>query len=169
MENDKAKLKGIWDAEAFFRGLCERNRLAREHGFAFARVSGLDGFEEALNLMQESPALLCVSDSSDGHLALNNSPRTRRVKTVLMAMRHGVGDMEARAQCIGVMRELFRQFMSSLCRERVRLQQNMIYIDERVSFNEVDRYFFNEAACVFFQVAVDVCTDLIYNPDEWTE
>ena len=81
-------------------------------------------------------------DIADGYTELNNTPRTRRVKTVFFAMRHAIDDMEARNECVEIMRELFRQLMSVLTLERVKLEQNCIYLDPRISFNEIDRYFF---------------------------
>ena len=38
-----------WNAIAFFLDLTARNKFAREHDFVFCRVSGLEGFEEALS------------------------------------------------------------------------------------------------------------------------
>lgn len=75
--------------------------------------------------------------------------------------------LDTSAECMETMSELFRQFMSRLLPEKVRLEQNCIYLDPRISFNEIDRYFFNGAAGAYFQIAVDVFTDLRYNPDEW--
>ena len=158
-----------WNATSFFRQLTEHNRLATAQGFTFARVSGLEGFEEALQRMLSSKALVCVSDMSQGYVALVNTPRTRRVKTVFMAMRHAVGDMEARLSCMDTMRELFRQFMSFLILERTRLEQDCIYLDERISFNEMNEYFFSGCACAFFQIAVDTYTDMRYKEEEWHE
>lgn len=160
-------LNGQWNAAAFFESLTATNRLAQSEGFTFCRVSGLDGFEEAVNKAQSQTAFVCVSDIADGYTDLNNTPRTRRVKTVFFAMRHAAEDMEARAECMEIMRELFRQFMSRLLPEKVRLEQNCIYLDPRITFNEIDRYFLTGAAGAYFQIAVDVFTDLRYNPDEW--
>ncbi len=162
-------LNGCWDASAFFENLTSTNRLARTEGFTFCRVSGLDGFEEAVNDAQSQTAFVCVSDIADGYTELNNTPRTRRVKTVFLAMRHAAEDMEARTECMEIMRELFRQFMSRLILEKVRLEQNCIYIDPRITFTEIDSYFFTGAAGAYFQIAVDVFTDLRFNADEWTE
>ena len=158
---------GRWNATDFFEHLTESNKLARQEHFTFCRVSGLDGFEEALDNMQQSTAFVCVSDIANGYTELNNTPRTRRVKTIFMAMRHKIDDMDARLACMETMRELFRQFMSKLILEKTRLEQQCIYLDPRISFNEIDRYFFSGCACAFFQVAVDVFTDLRYNGDEW--
>ncbi len=162
-----ATLNGRWDAAAFFEKLTRENLLARAEGFTFCRVSGLDGFEQAVNQATTATAFVCVSDISDGYTELNNTPRTRRIKTVFMAMRHAAEDMEARAECMEIMRELFRQFMSRLLPEKTRLEQNCIYLDPRITFNEIDRYFFTGAAGAYFQIAVDVFTDLRYNADEW--
>ena len=158
-----------WNATAFFEDLLTRNRLAKSEGFVFRRVSGLDGFEEALSSAQSATAFCCVSDIADGYTELNNSPRTRRVKTIFLAMRHAAEDMEARNACMETMRELFRQMMSVLILEKTKLEQSCIYLDPRISFNEVDRYFFSGCACAYFQIAVDKYTDLRYNKDEWGE
>ncbi len=166
---ETSNLNGQWNAAAFFENLTATNRLARQEGFTFCRVSGLDGFEEAVNEAQTQTAFVCVSDIADGYTELNNTPRARRVKTVFFAMRHAAEDMEARAECMETMRELFRQFMSRLLPEKVRLEQNCIFLDPRITFNEIDRYFFSGAAGAYFQIAVDVFTDLRYNADEWTD
>ena len=84
-------------------------------------------------------------------------------------MRHAAEDMAARSECMEIMRELFRQFMSKLIMEKTRLEENCIYIDPRISFNGIDRYFFSGCACAYFQIAVDVYTDLRYNEDEWKQ
>ncbi len=98
-----AQLNGRWDASAFFENLCATNRLARHEGFTFCRVSGLDGFEEAVNTMQTASAFVCVSDIADGYTELNNTPRTRRVKTVFIFTRNARGDV---TECTRLMKEL---------------------------------------------------------------
>ena len=156
-----------WDAPSFFQSLTSTNKFAKHHAFVFARVSGLDGFEEALQQLQSATAIIAVSDISQGYIEVNNSPHTRRVKTVFLAMRHALGDMDARQECMDIMRELFRQFISKLILERTKLEQHNIYLDSRISFQEIDQYFFSGCACAFFQIAVDTYTDLRYDPTEW--
>lgn len=156
-----------WDATAFFASLTETNKFAKAHDFVFAKVSGLDGFEEALQQLQSATAIIAVSDISQGYIEMNNSPHTRRVKTVFLAMRHAIDDMAARQQCMDTMRELFRQFMSKLILEKTKQEQHNIYLDSRISFQEIDQYFFSGCACAFFQIAVDTYTDLRYDPTEW--
>ena len=161
--------QGIWDASEYFEQLTVTNRLAKREHFTFCHVSGLDGFEEALAHMQRTTAFVCVSDIANGFTELNNTPHTRRVKTVFLAKRHKIDDMAARTRCMETLRELFRQYMSLLILEKTKLEQHCIYLDPRISFNEIDRYFFSGCACAYFQIAVDVYTDLRYNEDEWTD
>lgn len=157
-----------WNATKFFENLVGRNKLAISANFTFCRVSGLEGFEEALHNLQTAPAIVAVSDTSEGYMDMNNTPRTRRIKTVFLAMRHALDDMDARQGCFDTLRELFRQFMSVLLQEKTRLEQNRIYLDPQITFTEIERYFFSGAACAYFHIAIDTFTDLRYNADEWT-
>lgn len=156
-----------WDAAAFFEKLTAQNRFARDNAYRFARVSSLEGFHGALGEMMSAAAFVAVSDTSQGAIDIENSPHTRRVKTVFLAKRHAEDSMEARECCMENMRELFRQFMSVLNLEKTKLEENNIFIDPRISFHEIDRYFFTGCACAYFQIALDTYTDLSFNPDEW--
>ena len=156
-----------WDAVAFFEHLTNTNKLAQKEGFLFCRVSGLEGFEECIHALQSTANFIAVSDIAQGYTELNTTPHTRRVKTVFLAMRHALDDMQARQQCMDIMRELFRQFMSVLIQEKTRVEEQHIYLDPRISFQEIDRYFLSGCACAYFQVATDVYTDLRYNQEEW--
>lgn len=158
-----------WDAAAFFERLTATNKFARDNGFFFERVSSLEGFLSLISRALSSKAYVAVSDTSSGGLDLNNTPHTRRVKTVFLFMRHKVDDAGARQKCLEKMEELFRQFMSVLILEKTRLEERCIYIDNRISFTEIDKYFYTGGACAFFQIAVDKFTNLVFNPDEWNE
>lgn len=156
-----------WNATAYFRRLLEENRLAQSAGYRFASVSGLAGLEEYIEQAKSAACALCVSDTSPGYTELNNTPHTRRVKTVFIMKRHRVGDMEARERCFNEMRELFRQLMSRLFKERTRIEEGLLYLDSRVQFTEIERYFAAGAACAYFQISTDTYTDLVYREEEW--
>ena len=156
-----------WDAVAFFEHLTNTNKLAQKEGFLFCRVSGLEGFEECIHALQSTANFIAVSDIAQGFTELNTTPHTRRVKTVFLAMRHALDDMHARQQCMDIMRELFRQFMSVLIQEKTRVEEEHIYLDPRISFQEIDRYFLSGCACTYFQIATDIYTDLRFNAEEW--
>lgn len=156
-----------WDARAYFAGLTESNRLARRLGMEYRDVSGLQGFEDVLATMQDTEGFVALADSSDGVARIDNSPNTRRVKTIFLGLRHAAGDMEARASALADCRELFRQFLSHLLREQTRLHQLGIYLDPEIAFHEISEYFATGAACAYFQVGYSTSFDLRYNPDQW--
>ena len=160
-------MKSNWNAYEFFSHLVETNKLAIEKEFLACKVSGLEGFEDALANMQNTTNFVCISDISQGQIQLNNTPHTRRVKTVFIAMRHAIDDMDARTLCMDTMHELFRQFMSKLIREKIKLELNHIYLDDNITFYEIDKYFFSGCACAYFQIVTDVFTDMRLNEDEW--
>ena len=103
-----------WDATSFFERLTAINILARNKKFRFCKVSGLQGFEDALAAMQTTTAFVCISDTAEGYTELNNSPRTRRVKTVFFAMRHQLGNMAARLDCFDTMPNTLRPVAPAL-------------------------------------------------------
>lgn len=78
--NAQINAKNDWSATDFFQNLVANNKLAVAEGFTFCKVSGLEGFEEALHAIQQATAFCCVSDIADGYTELNNTPRTRRIK-----------------------------------------------------------------------------------------
>lgn len=159
-----------WDSTAFFERLTSMNRLAQEHKAKFCRVSGLDGFNEYLGKLQSAKLIVAASDTSSGALITDgNTPHHDRVKLFFLAMRHKEDDMPARERALDTLRELFRQFMSKLVMEKVRLEQQCLYLDDAVSFNEIDQYFAAGMACAYFQLKVTTYSDLRFNPDEWLE
>lgn len=159
-----------WDSTAFFERLTNTNRLAQSYEADFCRVSGLDGFNECLGVLKSSKLIVAASDTSSGAFFMNdNTPHNDQVKLFFIAMRHRLDDMAAREKALDLMRELFRQFMSKLALEKVRLEEQCLYLDGAISFNEINQYFFSGMACAYFQLKVTTYSDLRYNPDEWLE
>ena len=165
MRNDPPR----WDAVRFFERLTETNKLARQHGFRFCRISGLTGMEEALATMQQTPAFVMVSDAPVGTMDTDNTPHQRRTVMVILAMRHRLDDMQARAECLLTMQELFRQFMSALIPERTRMQENALFIEPRVALQVFNKYLTPGVTCYEFEVATTAYVDLTYQEDEWYE
>ncbi len=157
----------IWQASKFFEFLTKHNKLAIEKGFKFCKVSGLTGFEEAVTSMQNTKAFVCVSDIAQGTTSIDNTPHSEKVRTVFLAMRHPVNDMTARDRCMNTMHELFRQFMTVLIKEKTKLQQSCIFVDDRIAFQEIDQYFFSGCAGAWFQIKVSNYIDLRFVQEEW--
>ena len=156
----------VWEASQFFESLTKNNKFAQQHKFRFCKVSGLTGFEEAVATMQNTTAFVCVSDIAQGTTSIDNTPHIEKVRTVFLAMRHAIDNMAARQECMRIMHELFRQFMTVLIKQKTHLQENCIYLDERISFQEIDQYFFSGCAGAWFQIKVNNYIDLRFDPSE---
>lgn len=158
-----------WNAAPYFELLTSKNKLAKSLGLVFGRVSGLQGFEDAIANLQNATGFVCLAESSDGMANLDISPNAERVKTVFLGLRHAENDMEAREECLEALRELFRQFLSHLLRQKTSLHQQGIYLDQKIPFHEIDQYFASGCACTYFQIHYSTSVDLRFNKDEWEE
>ena len=157
----------VWSASDFFEKLVAENKLAVEHEFRFRKITGLDGLEEALASMQSTKNFVFVQENAAGYTALDNSPHTRKVRTVFIAMRYKKDDMAAYRRCMDTIAELQRQFCSRLILERTRVQENMQFIDPRINLQEVSQYLIPGTAICMFEISVDSYIDLSYDPSEW--
>lgn len=166
-----ANTKNIdWDSTAFFERLTATNRLARDNHATFCCVSGLDGFNECLGSLKSAKLIVAASDTSNGAFFMgDNTPHNDEVKLFFLAMRHKLDDMPARKKALNTLKELFRQFMTKLVQEKVRLEEQNLYLDDAISFTEIDQYFFSGMACAYFQLKVTTYSDLRYDPEEWLE
>lgn len=164
MESKKAP----WSAIEFFRSLVASNKLCKEKGFKCVAVSGLQGLEEAVARMQSTPNMVAVVENAAGYTMFDNTPHTRKVRTVFICMRHVLDDMEARQRCMDTIFELHRQFCSMLIQEKVRLQENMQFLNPQINLQEVSKYLIPGTAICMFELSVDTYIDLSYNPEEWS-
>ena len=159
----------IWNAEPLIKRLTLTNKLARQNHFEFCRVSSLAGLEGMLQRMQQAVALVCLADESDGNICLNNTRHSHFAKTVFLAIRYSMSDMDARDGAFRILREVFRQFLSVISQEKVRLQQKKIYLDNQIHFHEIPEYFAAGYACAYFNLYIGKYVNTIYNPDEWLD
>lgn len=159
----------MFNAIEYFSALSARNKLCQQENFVTIEVSGLDGFLNALSHFSGQSNIIAVDETSDGYMALTPTPQRNEVKLVLMAMRHEAGNMQARKECLEIMREIFRQFASKLINDRFMFAHEGTTIDTKMNFSEIHEYFANGAACAFFEVAVSEGLDLTYKDDEWIQ
>lgn len=164
-----------FNAAEVVRRLTETNILAQENGFRFCLVSGLEGMEEAVQTMQSTRAFVCVFDNSVGYADLENLPRTNRTFTIAFAMRYpqnGTLSETAQAARLHVMRtlrELFRQFASAMMREQYRIENDMQYLNSRMTMQEASKYLIPGTAVLITELTVQHYIDMQYDPKEWND
>ena len=108
-----------WNATAFFQQLTEQNKLAKEKGFRFCRVTGLQGFEEALGSLQSAKAIVAIDDAQ----------YRDRLVSLLRAKWAVVQDREPRAAWAAMMRyAASRGFEASLASDCIK---QVTHIDDQ--------------------------------------
>lgn len=156
-----------WDAPGYFRRLTDTNLLARQKGFVYRDISGLQGLEDVIKATLEDTAFVAVANGDDSIADIENSPNTHTARTVFIAMRHTPDDPAAREQAMDTILELFRQFLTHLIRERTRLDTLGIYLKPKIDIHRIPRYFATGAACIWFQIETSTPIDLRYNVNDW--
>lgn len=157
----------VYNLTTLLQSFVNTNKLAKSKQFRFCLVSGLEGMEEALASMLNTTSFCCLFDNASGYVETDNTPHTRRVHTVALALRHKSDDMAARRQAIEVLRELHRQLGSLIIKEQTRLREDMQYIEPRITMQETSQYLMPGTALCLMQIAVTHYTDLSYNENEW--
>ena len=78
-----------WDATSFFERLTDTNILARNKKFRFCKVSGLQGFEDALATLQTTTAFVCVSDTAAEQLSAHSKSQDGLFRHASPTGKHG--------------------------------------------------------------------------------
>lgn len=160
----------LFDAEAYFKKLCDSNKLSRKHGFHFCTCAGLDSLEGPLAEFTEKNAFFCLSDTADGALARGRSGgwTTPRLFTVFILHRYEYGDMADRREKLSLCRSLFRQVAARLAKDEDEPDNEMVFLDTgSIKFREFGQYFLNGCTGIVFTIRMSEPTDLQYDPDLW--
>lgn len=164
--------KHYFDIEAYFRKLCEANRLAQAESFRFCTCSGIESLQEPLQRFSRDKAFFCVDDVNDGSITRGTGGGfyKRRTMTVFLMMRYTFNDEPSRIEAMGVCRRLFNQLLSRLIVDAEDLQNELVYLEtSNVMCRELGQYFLNGCTGLYFMVDVSEPVDLVYAEEEWTK
>lgn len=162
--------KQHFNIEAYFKNLCETNKLAQEQGFHFCRCSGIESMQEPLQQFRNKSAFFCIDDTTDGAIFRGRAGGhyTKRVFTVFLLRRYRFDDMDDRQQQLSICRELFQQLMSKMIVDEDDLKNDLVYLhSENVMSRELGQYFLSGCTGLYFMVEVSEPIDLIYDDKQW--
>ncbi len=161
--------KTLFDSIAYFRGLCEHNKLAVANDFYPCQCSGINSLEEVQQTLRKQAAFLAVDDTNDGRTVRRGGGFfKKRTFTVFLFMRYKFGDMADRQQKLNICRELFRQIHSRMLRDEADLQNEMIYLNVNdVMSRELGGFFLTGSTGLYFMADVMEPTDISYDANEW--
>ena len=163
--------KNTFDAQAYFKNLTERNKLAMQYGFYPCACSGINSLEDMLLNFQSKGAFVSVDDTNDSQISRQGAGFfAKRTITVFVLRRYKFGDMTSRKEALDVCRRLYRQFVSRLLVDSARIENDFTYLNtDRIFYRELGEYYLNGLTGLYFMIDVNEPEDLRYDAAEWTE
>jgi hypothetical protein len=160
-----------FDANSYFEEICRSNKIAAAGEYRFCRVTGISNMEEVIQHFTAAKAYFCIDDTEDGNLLhVENGPVERRQYTVFLLKKFPYGNMEKQHAALNECRQIYRQTVKRLLRDRHRLANEMTYLHmERIPFYEIPGYFISGCTGLYFMITVDIPTELCYDSDEWND
>lgn len=162
--------KNLFDAEAYFAGICEKNRLASEKGFHFCTCSGIESLQGPLDAFRTKRAFFCFDDTNDGAMFQGKGGGwfKKRTFTVFIMHRYTMRDLKDRAAKLDICRQLFRQVMSKMLVDADDLKNELVYLaTDNVMSRELGQYFLNGCTGLYFMIDVSEPVNLVYDKEEW--
>ena len=163
--------KNLFDAENYFAGLRNANRLAVDKKFCFCTCSGIESLQGPLERFRTEKAFFCLDDTNDGALFQGKGGGwyKKRTFTLFILHRYTFDDEKDRAAKLAVCRTLFRQLMSRMLIDADDMRNEMVYLHtENVMSRELGQYFMNGCTGLYFMIDVSEPIDLKYDATEWT-
>lgn len=163
----------MFDAIAYFTAMTQQNRLAREKGFLPVPVSGPQHLDGLLEKYRDYDRFVAISDTSTGNLESQGGSDAfakHRAYTVWILSAYDYDDLEDRQRELDLCRELFRQFVSRILRDKYQYSEQMMYIDTHsIPNQELSRYYLSGMTGLFFTIGVSEPISLEYEDGEWIE
>ena len=161
-----------FDAIAYFYALTERNKLAQEKGFVPVTISNTDNLEGLMEEYRDNDRFVAVTDTNSGNLSSPDGAygfSKRRAYTVFILSAYEYGNMQSRQEELELCRELFRQFVSRILRDKYLYDEKQMYFDTHAIPNqELGRYYLSGMAGLHFTLYVQEPVDLQYEENQWS-
>lgn len=163
--------KTSFDAQGYFRQLTEHNKLALQYAFYPCSCSGINSLEDMLLNFQNKGAFVAVDDTNDSNISRQGAGFfAKRTITVFVLRRYKFGDMASRKDSLDICRKLYRQFISRLLVDSMKMDNDFTYLNtDRIFYRELGEYFLNGLTGLYFMVDVNEPEDLKYDATEWRE
>ncbi|MDR1339255.1 MAG: hypothetical protein LBK58_04285 [Prevotellaceae bacterium] len=158
-----------FDAYSYFEEICRKNKITAVRKYKFCRVTGISYMEEMILKFKSEKAYFCVDDTEDGNMIRQGGGFVeRRQYTVFLLKKYDFNKMGEQHAALNECREIYRQIVKKLIRDRRLLENDMTYLRlDRIPFYEIPGYFISGCTGLYFMITIDIPVDLCYNGDEW--
>jgi hypothetical protein len=159
-----------FDAYNYFEEICEKNKITSAGKYKFCRVTGISYMEEVIQKFKSESSYFCIDDTEDGNLiqVSGGGFMERRQYTVFLLKKYPFNNMIAQHEALNECRQIYRQIVKKLIRDKVFLENEMTYLKlERIPFYEIPGYFISGCTGLYFMITIDIPTELCYDGNEW--
>ena len=161
--------KVFFNAQEYFERLCNENKLAVDEGFHFATCPGIENLEGVVNDIRKVANFFVFDDTAEGvnFRGAGGGYYRRRVFTVSLLRRYEIYNMEDREAQLAVCRELYKQILSRLIRDK-RNYPDLNYLKtDSIFYREFNKYMFSGCTGLYFMLECSEPEDFCYNESEW--
>ena len=161
-----------FDAIAYFVAMTCKNKLAVANGFQPVTISGPDNLEGLFEEYRDADRFVAISDTNSGNLSSPDGAygfQKNRAYTVFILSAYEYGNMQSRQTELDLCRELFRQFVSKIIRDKYSYDEKQMYFDTHsIPNQEIGQYYLSGVTGLHFTLYVQEPVDLIYDDEQWT-
>ncbi len=160
----------IFDFYNYVESISQKNKIFVENDFAFCKVSGPLGLQEAIAKARQKNFFLAIDDFSDGKVFSNGSAFfTRYVVTIFLFARFDNRNMQDRIDKLNLCRQLRAQIHSRFIRDRHSIDAiRYLNVNESL-FREFTGAQLNGCTGLYFQLNIDIPTSMCYDNEQWLE
>jgi hypothetical protein len=158
-----------FDAYNYFEQICSTNKLTSAGKYKFCKVSGMSYMEEVIQKFKTEKAYFCVDDTEDGNIIQQGGGYVeRRQYVVFLIKKFAFGKMDEQHTALDECRQIYRQIVKKLIRDRRFLENEMTYLKvDRIPFYEIPGYFISGCTGLYFMITIDIPTELCYDDNDW--
>lgn len=159
----------LFDAISYFKGMAEKNKLAKMCGFHPCTCSGINSLEEVLANFRTKSAFLAVDDTNDGVTERRSGGFfKKRTFTVFLLKQYRYDDMSDRQDALDICRQVYRQIHSRLLKDKERMNDSLVYLNvDNLYTRELGEYFISGCTGLYFMIDVSEPINLMYDEHEW--
>lgn len=159
----------LFDAISYFKGMAEKNKLAKCMGFHPCTCSGINSLEEVLANFRTKSAFLAVDDTNDGVTERRSGGFfKKRTFTVFLLKQYRYDDMSDRQDALDICRQIYRQIHSRLLKDKERMNDSLVYLNvDNIYTRELGEYFISGCTGLYFMIDVSEPINLMYDEHEW--
>ena len=156
--------RNSFDAIAYFYAMASKNKLAIEKGFQPVTISNSDNLEGLFEQYRDYDRFVAISDTNSGNLSSPDGTygfTKNRAYTVFILSAYEYDNMQSRQEELELCRELFRQFVSKILRDKYLYDEKQMYFDTHAIPNqEIGRYYLSGMTGLHFTLYVQEPIDL---------